>query len=97
MTEPQLVDGIPIRYDLAPNLAGGLYRYIEHGVPAGHFLTKVLQNDLRGAVWRADPDNRLLLWEFVCWLHNHAPRACWGSPERVDAWLGQWTASGAKR
>lgn len=91
---PELVDGEPIRYDLAPNLADGLCRYIESGVPTGSFLRAVLENDLREACWRADATNRLLLWEFVCWLHNHAPRDCWGSREKVDAWLSRWTAAG---
>ena len=93
-TEPVLVRDEPVRYDKAPNLADGLERYIEHGVPPGHFLTKVLENDLLGACERADSTNRRILFEFVFWLVNYAPSECWGSPEKVDAWLDKWTAAG---
>lgn len=96
-TNPELVDGIPVRYDLAPNLADNLERYIEHGVPTGSFLRALLENNLRESCWRADKANRLLLWEYVCWLHHYAPQDCWGSPEKVKAWLRQWTGAGERR
>jgi hypothetical protein len=77
-----------LRYDRLPvGLRGGLERYIEHGVPPGHFLTAVLTNDLREACSRADDINRYLLWDIVGWLWNEAPAPCWGSPEKVSAWL----------
>ena len=39
---------------------GGTYlvrRYIEHGIPPGHFLTAVIEKDLCGASERADDEN----------------------------------------
>ena len=72
---------IPVR------MHNGLLLYIEHGIRPGHFLTAVLANDLRGAVERADDDNITLLPIYIRWLYNHAPGPCWGSPERVDAWI----------
>ena len=77
-----------LRYERLPaGLRGGMERYIEHGVPPGHFLTAVLTNDLRGACERADDVNRHLLWEIVGWLYNEAPAPCWGSPTKVSTWL----------
>ena len=77
-----------LRYDLLPpSLRGGMELYIEQGVPPGHFLTAVVENDLRGACARADDVNRHLLWEIVDWIYNEAPSPCWGSPAKVSAWL----------
>ncbi len=84
-----LVNGEPVRYDLAPNLADGLERYIEHRIPTGDFLRAVLCSDLQDACYRADDTNRYLLYEFCCWLDNYAPRACWGSADKYNAWLNK--------
>lgn len=76
-----------LRYELLPAyLRGGMYRYIEFGVPPGSFLTAVLTNDLREACARADDNNRVRLWEIVRWLHNEAPAPCWGSPQKMSDW-----------
>lgn len=63
--------------------------YIDKGVPVGGFLTAVLENNLKEAFGRADENSVLELPGIVSWLYNHAPAACWGSPERVDAWMRQ--------
>jgi hypothetical protein len=79
-----------LRYEHLPEgLRGGMNRYIEHRVPPGNFLTAVLSNDLRRACERADDVNRHLLFEIVGWLYNEAPSPCWGSPEKVAAWLAE--------
>ena len=57
----------------------------------GHFLMAVLSNDLRVAVARADPDNRKRLAQIVCYCHNEIPSCCWGSKEKVEAWLAMPT------
>lgn len=77
-----------LRYDLAPNNLGASFKhYIEHGIPPGGFLRAVLENDLREAFGRADQYNRECLFEIVGWLYNESPSTCWGSPEKVAAWL----------
>lgn len=52
----------------------------------GSFLLAVLQNDLRGAVLRADPENTTGVVGLVRFLHEFCPALCWGSPERVANW-----------
>jgi hypothetical protein len=47
----------------------------------------VLCNDLRSAVGRADDGNRAALADIVMFLHWEVPGRCWGSSERVAAWL----------
>ena len=81
---------------LPSGMHGALVRWIEHGLAPGDFLTAILSNDLRGACERADDTNRHFLFEYVFWLYNHAPAACWGSPERFRAWRGTLTAETAK-
>jgi hypothetical protein len=81
-----------LNYSLLPErLRGGVARYIEHGVPPGHFLTAVVSNDLREACARADDENRRRIWEIVSWFYNEAPYPCWGSPDRVRDWLALFT------
>lgn len=66
---------------------GALERYIENGLPPGHFLTAVLTNDLFGAFNRADEENEKAVGDYVRWLYNHAPVQCWGSRDAVTNWL----------
>lgn len=55
----------------------------------GHFLTAVLENDLRRAVGYADPVNRAALPCIVEYCVAQLPPESWGSPERVRAWQAQ--------
>lgn len=74
--------------DIPPDMCGGITRYIERGIPPGHFLTAVICNDLKQACARADETNRFLLFEYVKFFYNHAPAECWGSDVRFDQWVG---------
>ena len=65
-------------------------RYVDHGILPGGFLQAVLRNDLRDALERADIRNIKILGAYVSYLMNEVPAACWGSPERVECWLGAW-------
>ncbi len=65
----------------------GLAAYIDQGRQPGDFLEAVLCNDLRGAVQNADSQNILVLPAYVAFLYNEAPGNCWGTHDRVDAWL----------
>jgi hypothetical protein len=71
------------------HLHGGLVRYLVHRLQPGHFLTAVLENDLREAMGRADEQSRAGLFQIVKFLYNDAPSICWGSPERVQQWLAE--------
>lgn len=70
-----------------PDLIGGMQLYIEEGILPGHFLSAVLRNDLFEAVGRADSYNLSLIPNIVKWIWNEAPSQCWGSPEKVRAWI----------
>lgn len=72
---------------LPEHLRGGLEGYIEEKRPVGHFLTAVLTNDLFEAMSRADATSRAYLPSICEWIYNEAPSSCWGSPEKVTAWL----------
>lgn len=72
---------------LPSRMWGGMARYLFEGVPPGHFLTAVIENDLREAVARADEENRTLLYEYVLFLYNDCPSGCWGSQAKVTDWL----------
>lgn len=61
--------------------------YIQHGVPTGDFLRCFLDNDLQGALARADAENRHAFFQIGNFLWNEAPGACWGAEGRFDAWV----------
>ena len=65
----------------------GILRYIAQHIKPGDFLCAVIKNDLCHAVCRADDENIALLQVYIAYFHNEAPGACWGSPERMEAWL----------
>lgn len=69
------------------NIKESLDMYVNHRTPTGGFLYAVLCNDLIGAYSRADLDNRRNMEDIVRYVYNELPVACFGSKERVDAWL----------
>ena len=82
------IDGREPDWSMLPErMHGGIRRYIESGISPGHFLTAVICNDLREACGRADDENRRLLFEYVSFFYSHAPRNCWGGPEKYNAWV----------
>lgn len=71
-------------------MMGGIKRYIAEGIPPGDFLTAIICNDLKEAVGRADEENVANLPAFVSFFYNHAPSTCWGSTERMRAWMDRF-------
>jgi len=69
----------------------GMIRYIVHRIEPGHFLTKLLENDLVGAFARADDQNSHRMKQWASFLYNEMPvrsmKHMWGSPEIVKEWL----------
>ena len=73
-------------FEIPDYMMGGLERYINHGIMPGHFLTAVLENDLKEAVSQADDNNMKNIPAYMGYLYNEAPSGCYGSPEKVKAW-----------
>jgi len=73
-----------------PEILESLLRYACLGIPTGGFLDAVLSNNLSEALARADQGNLLVLKEIVMFIYMELPAPCWGSPEKVDAWLKQF-------
>lgn len=69
------------------HMHGGIIRYLVHKIPPGDFLTSVLSNDLFGAISKADDININALPVYCAFFYNETPTSCWGSKERVNAWL----------
>ena len=89
LTEPYRFKQFAIR----PDMMDAIYRYIYEGLSPGHFLTSIIDNDLREAVRRADEGNMANLPAFVAYFHNEAPWECWGSPLARVAWLARFQTS----
>ena len=74
-------------WDLIPeHMREGLYLYICNGIEPGGFLGAVLCNDLNLACQCADSINQRALFNYVKFLHNWAPKNCWGSPDDYYIW-----------
>jgi hypothetical protein len=70
-----------------PDVIETLDAYALDGRPPGDFLIAVLSNDLKEAFGRADTNNAENMHAVLRYCYNHIPAACWGSPEKVKAWL----------
>lgn len=68
-------------------LTSALLRYVDRRTPTGGFLRACLENDLLQAACTADDECRLCLTEIMRYIANELPGACWGSKEKVKAWL----------
>jgi len=80
---PKRPDGSLIEPRFKEAIAG----YVEHHQRPGGFLTAVLSNDLIRAIGHADDYALDNLPHIVSYIYNEIPSGCWGSPEKVDAWL----------
>jgi len=72
---------------MRPEIKKSLDRYAKERVPTGGFLRKVLENDLFGAIGKADTGNRNDLFSICSYIYNELPMSCWGSPKHVKEWL----------
>lgn len=70
-------------------MRGAIKRYLLDHTKPGSFLSAVLQNNLRDAIFNADAENIHLLPIYVRWFYNFAPIGSWGSPDNVKRWLAQ--------
>ncbi len=75
--------GLPI------HIQAGFKSYIEDRHLPGDFITACLENSLSGAFGLADEINRERLFDIVSFLYNEAPSVCWGSREKVQAWIAE--------
>lgn len=74
-----------------------LNAYIMTGRPVGGFLTSVLCNDLKNTFMRADSTNIRHVFNFVDFLYNDAPMACWGSITKMQDWATQGGLQGVDK
>ena len=63
--------------------------YVLDRLEPGSFLMSVLCNDLKGSIARADHINKSALPQYVEFCTWYLPSICWGSEERVTAWLSR--------
>lgn len=73
-------------WEIPDQMMDGLLLYVNDGILPGSFMQAVLSNDFVGAVKRADHANMYNLPAYADFLYNRAPEACWGSPEKMQAW-----------
>ena len=77
-----------VDYSLIPgHCQDGMRQYIEAGRPTGSFLRAVLENDLIESFRCADDINVCRIRDYLVFMHNYAPAMCYGSPEKVEAWI----------
>jgi hypothetical protein len=72
---------------IRPDIISSLERYVQHRIEPDGFLRACLENNLCEALGRADMENRHNIFEIVQYLYNDIPNTCWGSREKVKAWL----------
>ena len=61
--------------------------YVEHGCEPGSFIYAVLTNNLIGAIGRADEHNLANIRSICQYVYNDITSECWGSEEKVKAWM----------
>ncbi len=83
----RMVAGEAKQLPIPVTIEAGLRAYAIDRRPTGDFLRAVLENDLTNAALRADPRNQLLLSAIVLYCTSCLPATCWGSAEKVRAWL----------
>lgn len=70
------------------HILDSLDAWAKEGRPTGGFLKAVLENDLKGALGKADLENRRAIFEIVKYIYNELPIECWGNEDKVKRWQG---------
>lgn len=84
-----------VKWETIPeSMRGGVIRYIENGIPPGHFLQAIFKNDLIEACSRGDAENLALITTYVKLLWNQCPPACWGSQDHYRQWIARGGIAG---
>lgn len=76
-----------VTYKIPDYMIEGLEMWINLGVKHGSFLDAILCNDFMRAMDRADTQNAMNIQAYAYFLYNYAPSDCYGSPEKVNAWI----------
>ena len=71
---------------IPPYMHRGLVHYILLGEFPGSFLINLLKGDLFATLAYADSTNIKILHQYGDFLHNNAPRLCFGDSETVENW-----------
>lgn len=79
MTTTQLAE----KYKIDEHTIKALLRYKDSRIETGSFLRCVLENDLFGAVQRADRENQIQISGIVRYIWNEFPVGIYGNSERV--------------
>lgn len=74
-------------YTISPHMAGAIDRYVKERLYPGEFLTGVICNELVRAVGQADEENLKNLPAYVSCFVWEVPSECWGSKQKMEAWL----------
>ena len=89
-TTDDLMDDAAILQDygqIGRPILEGINRHALLHEPKGDFITAVLTNNLRESFARADHLNQKVMFQICSYCHNEIPGLCWGSPEKVKAWI----------
>lgn len=84
------------QYAIRQDMLEALEAYVIKGQLPGGFLQAVICNNLVEACGRADYQNLANIPAYAAWLYNDAPSACWGSHEKMHAWVTRFTKENAK-
>lgn len=99
MTEEDLEEMMKDHHQLNPDrpikidTKESLIRYRDHGIEPGGFLSAVLENDLMGALGRADSYNRATIFQITQFVYNDMPSISWGSRKIVKSYLDNFKVS----
>ena len=74
-----------------PLVKAAIGRYVTEGIQPSGFVKACLENNLVGAISRADGKNRDALLEIVTYMMWEIPAPIWGSKEKVQEHLATWT------
>jgi len=73
--------------EVPEHMREGIRLYVEQKIRPGSFLMALLENNFIEVVALADQDNFCYLAQWAELLRWELPSTCWGSPEKVQAWL----------
>ena len=75
--------------DIPADILAAIHRWVEYRDYPGSFVTYVLRGDLFNAYRTGDEQSLDALPAILGYLHWEVPGLCYGSPEKVSAWVAE--------
>lgn len=78
-----------LKHGIPDHMHDAVEAYVVDHRECGGFFMSLMENRFMESAAKADRKNLAALGDWAKLIYNEFPISCWGSPEKVEAWLAK--------